>query len=169
MKYNTHEKKFFACEVPTIKKNPIGVIGDYDKIMKVRRELYLELEKDDVKDFGSIDMQPLRVLMKYINDPNTTTIAGYPQMVKVYPFMRVLPWGFIHTKKDGTKFITYFCRPLLDYETFPYPMYDLKTGEVKYMKATIEEFKRQSEKTMPFLHSKERIMIFKMRSDHIIN
>lgn len=149
IKYNKFDKKFYANRVKTTKGMPVGIIGDEDVIKKVRKRLWDKLQSDGVPDKGPIDMQPLEVLMEYINNKNIDTIDGYPQMLKIYPFMRVLPWGFVQTDSAGSKIITYYGRPLLDYETFPYPMYDLNTGETKYMKETIAEFKRQNEHTKP--------------------
>lgn len=148
LRYNRYEKKFFANSVNTVMSSPIGVIGDL-KSKEVRHEIYKKLEEKGVKDLCNINMEPFEVLMKYINDKNYTTIGGYPQMIKVYPFMRVLPWGFIHTKENGTRFITYYGRPLLEYETFPYPMYDLQSGEVKYMKGIYTDFERHNERAKP--------------------
>lgn len=149
IKYNKFRNKFYANNVKTIKGNRVGVIGNEDVVMSVRKEIYDELDKNGVLNKGAIDMEPLKILMKYIGDENIDTIGGHPQMLKIYPFMRVLPWGFVQTDSAGSKIITYYGRPLLDYETFPYPMYDLNTGETKYMKETIAEFKRQNEHTKP--------------------
>lgn len=69
-------------------------------------------------------MQPLNLRIEYMNDASVNTISGYLQMVKVYPFMKVLPIGFLEMD-NGNYVVFYFGRPLLKYETFPYPIYDL--------------------------------------------
>ena len=79
-------------------------------------------------------------------------------MIKIYPFMKKLPIGFIHELDGHNKFITYMGRPLLDSETFLYPMYDLKSGKIKYMKATVNEFKRVHEETNPIVFYSHKIM-----------
>ena len=62
--------------------------------------------------------------------------------------MRVLPIGFRQTKNDK-KIITYSGRPLLDFEIFPYPIYDLEERKFIYMKSVREEFERKPEDTAP--------------------
>ena len=67
-------------------------------------------------------------------------------MLKIYPFMATLPIGF-KSKKDGT--IYYYGRPLLNYETFPYPIYDFDRKGFVYMKEISPEYKREHETTQP--------------------
>lgn len=93
-------------------------------------------------------MQPLDVLMEYINNPQIRYIGGYPQMVKIYPFMNVLPFGFI----DGENNISYMGRLLTDYETFPYPIINIDTKEQLYMKEIRRELKRKPEIFKPLLN-----------------
>ncbi len=66
-------------------------------------------------------------------------------MVKIYPFMNVLPFGFI----DGNNTISYMGRPLTDYETFPYPIINIETKEQTYMKEIREDLKRKPEILKP--------------------
>lgn len=142
--YDRKQRKMVARKVGTTCGQPLGVIGNKESIPKVRYKIFQE-----IKVKKTMDMEPLKVLCEYLDNPQYTTIGGYPQMIKIYPFMKTLPIGFIHESDGDNKFITYMGRPLLDYETFPYPMYDLKTGESKYMKETINEFKRIHEETSP--------------------
>lgn len=151
IRYDRYLKKMNYITPKTIKRIPFAVIGDL--VPKVRHMIYKKLEADGVKDRGFVDMQPLEVLMEVINDTSvdTRSIGGYPQMVKIYPFMRVLPIGFRLTK-DDKKLITYGGRPLLDFEVFPYPIYDLDEKKILYMKEVSKEFERNAEKIkqLPF-------------------
>lgn len=160
--YSWRKKRFYIWEIryekrlgkmnyttpKTIKKTLFAVIGD--NVAEIRQKIFQRLENDKVKDRGLVDMQPLDVLMDEINDNSlkTRSIGGYPQMVKIYPFMRVLPIGFRQLKK-GKRIISYAGRPLLDFEIFPYPIYDLDEKKFMYMKEVKEEFERKPEYVPP--------------------
>lgn len=146
LKYDTRLKKMKASKTSTMMKTPFAVIGDKDKIEPFKRKVHKALEADGVIPGGMIGFQPLEVLIDYINDSNITTIAGHPQMVKVYSYMQTLPIGFYYPSSGD---IYYFGRPLLGYETFPYPIYDMDTKQFKYMKLKSDEFKRFHEETKP--------------------
>lgn len=122
----------------TIKKVPVAVIGD--NVKNIRKDIYDYLERDGVSDSGFVDFQPLEVLLNYINDPDIREIGGYPQMCKVYPFLKVLPWGFVQ-KKDNEQIISYLGRPILHYETLTCPIYDIENKRVLYMKVNNNYFK----------------------------
>lgn len=145
IKYNRQTKLMYAVKQSTIKRTPFALIGD--ETQEARRKIFLKLENDGVADGGEVDMQPLDVLMEYINDPHAHTIDGNPQMVKIYPFMNVLPFGFI----DKDKNIYYMGRPLIDYETIPYPLINLETKEQSYMKEVREDLKRKHATSQPLL------------------
>lgn len=148
IRYDKHLKKMNYTTPKAIKRTPFAVIGD--GAPKVRYLINQKLDADGVNDRGFVDMQPLDVLIQIINDnnPDLRCIGGYPQMVKIYPFLRVLPIGFRQTINDK-KLITYSGRPLLDYEIFPYPIYDLEERKFMYMKAVCEEFERRPEDIAP--------------------
>ena len=139
LKYNKKEKKMRAS-----KTNRMAVIGDHIKSFK--SEVYQSMIKKGLQATDPFDFQPLEVLIDFINDKSIDIIAGHPQMVKIYSFMKVLPLGFYSAKKEE---IYYFGRTLLNYETFPYPIYDMDTKQIKYMKTTVDEFKRSHEETKP--------------------
>lgn len=141
IEYSSRQKKYYSHIVQTIKKTPVAVIGDKDAVMFARHAIFNKLESDGVQDFGAFNMQPLSVLMDFINDSKYTTIGGAPQLLKVYPFMKTLPWGF--TKGDGD--VYFYGRKLLAYETFPYPIYNIETGEITYMKRIDDQYKRGTE------------------------
>ncbi len=103
------------------------------------------LEAIDGKEV--IDMEPLELLMKYITDSNVRSIGGNPQMIKITKFLQTLPYGFYTENNEGTGNISFFGRNLLKYETFPYPIYDLKSGETFYMKGIVDKLKREHEET----------------------
>lgn len=139
----------------TIRKIPFAVIGD--NVGEVRHRLHQYLESHGV-DASNINLEPLDILLQCINDnsPEFSSIAGNPQMVKIYPYPNVLPIGFLLRKKDKNKgtdvsYISYFGRPLLSFETFPYPIYDLDEKEFKYMykRTDTEEFLRYHEELNP--------------------
>lgn len=146
--YDKRNRKMVFRTPTTIKKVPFAVIGDF--VPEVRRKIFQKLDADGVQDRGFVDLQPLDVLMEYINDESgeKRSIGGYPQMVKIYPFMRVLPIGF-RQDKEGKKIITYSGRPLMDFEVFPYPIYDLEEKKFMYMKEVREEFERKPEEVKP--------------------
>lgn len=142
--YDSRRRQMVAKKVGTTCGQPLGVIGDREHISQVRYRIYQELE-----GCRTMNMEPLKVLCEYLDNPQITTIGGYPQMVKIYPFMKVLPIGFVHKTANQAKLITYMGRPLLGYETFPYPMYNLETGKIEYMKKTTDEYNRIHEETNP--------------------
>lgn len=135
----------------TLKKNKVVVIGDKGVVKKgevnlvslYRRELFQKLEEDGIKDKGFIDMQPLEVLTQFINNSNYRTVGGHPQMLKICDFMSVLPYGLMDN--DNPENIYYMGRKLMNYETFPYPIYNLTTHKVLYMKEIGERFKRSGQ------------------------
>lgn len=141
IEYSPQMFKYYAHNVQTIKKTPVAVIGDKEVIAQARHAIFTQLDLDGVKDGDSFDMQPLSVLLDYIRNPKYTTIGGSPQLLKVYPFLRTLPWGFT----SGDKEIYFYGRKLLSYETFPYPIYNINTGEISYMKKIDEHYRRGSE------------------------
>ena len=153
IKYNRNTKLMYAVKQPTIKRTQFALIGD--NTVEARRKIFLKLDSDGIKNDGEVDMQPLDVLMEYINDPLISSIDGNPQMVKIYPFMNVLPFGFIDKEKN----ITYMGRPLTDYETIPYPIINIETKEQIYMKEVREDLKRKHETPKPLfkLHDVTRL------------
>lgn len=144
--YQKHDKKMVADGVNTIKGKPVAVIGDC--VSSVRHKIFERLENDGVPKNGDFDMQPLEVLLDYINDKTdeTRTIGGYLQMLKIYPFCKIMPVGFRYNKNDDY-FITYYGRPLLKYETFPFPIYDVTSKKMMYMREISSEFVLEHEDT----------------------
>lgn len=112
----------------TIKRTPFAVIGD--KVNKVRHDIFLKLEEDGVRVYGFVDMQLLKILLDYINDSEIRSMGGVPQMVKIYSFMNILPFGFLNEDRH----LFHFGRSLMGYETYPYPIIDLQNGKQVYMK-----------------------------------
>jgi hypothetical protein len=149
--YDKQSKQMYAKDTQTIKGKPVAVIGD--QINAVRKKIFDLLERDSVPQNGDFDMQPLEVLMEYITNPKIRSIGGYPQMLKIYPFMNLLPIGFLHMN-EGEKVISYYGRLLLKYETFPYPIYDLEKKQFVYMKINRDEFVLQPELTKPLTQFK---------------
>lgn len=135
----------------TLKKNKVAVIGDKGEAKKgeinlvslFRRDLFQQLESDGIEDNGHIDMQPLDVLYKYVKNPDYRTVGGHPQVLKICDFMSTLPYGII--EDNNLDSIYYMGRKLMNYETFPYPIYNLETHEISYMKETAEAFKRSQQ------------------------
>ena len=151
IEYSPRQKKYYAHVVQTIKKTPVAVIGDRDAVMPARLAIFNQLEADGVQIGGAINMQPLYVLMDFINNPKFTTIGGAPQLLKVYPYMKILPWGFRYGKDTS---IYFYGRKILDYETFPYPIFNLETHDITYMKVVDKQYKRGPEK-VPALNVEE--------------
>ena len=149
-------RKMNATNTSTIKGIPFAVIGD--NVKGVRHRIFQYLEEKQI-DANSINMEPLDVLLECINNTSSDyrSIGGNPQMVKVYPYPNVLPFGFLHRQRDlkgninGDTFISYYGRPLLPFETFPFPIYDLEKGEILYMyqRSESEDFKRYHEDVKP--------------------
>lgn len=127
----------------TIKRTPFAVIGD--EVSAARRNIFLRLEADGIKDNGKVDMQPLDTLLEFINDDDIRSIGGVPQMAKVYPCLNTLPFGFLDEKRQ----LFHFGRPLMEYETYPYPIIDLNTREQVYMKGIKEGFERRPDRPEP--------------------
>ena len=146
LKYNSRTKLMYLVTQSTIKRTPFALIGDNTN--EARHKIFLRLESEGIEDGGDIDMQPFDILMEYINNPAIRSIGGNPQMVKIYPFMNVLPFGFIDNKNN----ISYMGRPLTDYETFPFPIIKIETKEQIYMKEIKPELKRKPEILNPLVN-----------------
>ena len=142
IEYSPRMKSYYSHVVKTIKKTPVAIIGDRDVVIPARKAIFDRLEADGIGIGEPIDMQPLAVLTDFINNPKYTTIDGVPQLLKVYPFLNTLPWGFTYGN-DGC--IYFYGRKLLAYETFPYPIYNIETGEKTYMKSVNEQYERGPE------------------------
>lgn len=153
--YNKQLKRMVAQKASTIWGVPLAVIGDYELIPKVIWALKCAFENAGIKKNDTLGYQPLDVLSEYINDKSITTVGGALQMLRVYPFMQVKPVGFYYPKE---KQIYYYGRPLLKYETFPFPIYDIEEKVFKYMKVNSDEFELVHEKTKPLTKFKGRKM-----------
>jgi len=153
--YDNTIRKMRACPAKTIMGTPVAVISDYELIPSARRKIYLALEKANINKGDPIGYEPLEVISDFINDSTIDSIGGHLQMLKVYPFMKVLPVGFFYPE---TKRIYYYGRPLLKYETFPYPIYDMGDKQFKYMKVTSGEFELVHEETKELTKFKKREM-----------
>lgn len=147
--YDKHLRIMKKKRVPTLMKNKVAVIGDQgaakngeiNLVSLYRRALFKRLEGAGIGDNGMIDMQPLDVLCDFISDRQYRTVGGHPQMLKICDFMSTLPYAIM---EDGNYDSVYYMgRKLMNYESFPYPIYDLKKHNVFYMKGTIDEFKRK--------------------------
>lgn len=122
---------------------PIAVIGDYELIPKVKWKIHQSFERAGIKEGRIVGYEPLDVIIEYINDGTIDSVGGHLQMLKIYPYSRVLPVGFFY---PSNKRIYFYGRPLLKYETFPYPIYDVEEKVFKYMKVNSDEFELIHEK-----------------------
>lgn len=154
--YNKNLKKMKANKAPTIMGTQVAIIGNDDLIPQVKRKIYLAFEKDGIKRGDTFGYQPLKVLQKYIDNPKVTTVGGHLQMLKVYPFAQVLPIGFYYPDEGS---IFYYGRPLMKYETFPYPIYDVKEMVFKYMKVNSKDFELVHEETKELTKFKARKLL----------
>ena len=146
LRYKKSERRMVLHTPQTIKRTPFAVIGD--EVKAVRRNIFLRLDAEGIQNNGPVDMQPLDTLLEYITDPAIRSIGGVPQMAKVYPCLNILPFGFL----DEQGQIFHFGRPLMEYETYPYPIINLVTREQTYMKTIRNEFERRSDHPEP-LHN----------------
>lgn len=151
--YDKKTQKMKAIPATTIMGTPVAVIGDYDKIPKVRHKIHQAFEKAGLKKGDTFGFEPLDVLTEYINDRSIDSVGGHLQMLKVYPYMRVMPVGFYY---PDTNRIYYYGRPLMKYETFPFPIYDVGEKVIKYMKVNSNEFELVHEETKPLTKFKRR-------------
>ena len=143
LKYKKSERRMVLHTPKTIKRTPFAVIGD--EVGAARRNIYLRLEADGIKDNGPVDMQPLDTLLDFINNDSIRSIGGVPQMAKVYPCLNILPFGFLNEQRQ----LFHFGRPLMEYETYPYPIIDLVSREQTYMKTIRDEFERRPDQPEP--------------------
>ncbi len=135
--FDKKSEKMKAIRAKTIMGSPVAVIGDYNLIPKVRRKIHLAFDKATNNGEGAFGYEPLYVLNEYINNREIESVGGHLQMLKIYPFLKVLPIGFFYPNE---KRIYYYGRPLLKYETFPYPIFDMEEKVFKYMKVTSNKF-----------------------------
>ena len=89
--YNKHLKKMKANKAKTIMGVPVEVIGDRDLISEVRLKLFKAFENAGISRRDAFGYQPLDVLSEYIDNQNISTVGGHLQMLKIYPYMQVLP------------------------------------------------------------------------------
>lgn len=149
--YDKNRRIMKRKKMPTLKKNKVAVIGDLgiarrgelNLVSLYRRQLFQRLEIDGIEDNGPIDMQPLDVLCYFISNNQYRTVGGHPQMLKICDFMSTLPYAIMEDNNPENMY--YMGRKLMNYETFPFPIYNLQKHEVFFMKETKEEFKRKSQ------------------------
>lgn len=146
LRYKRSERRMVLHTPKTIKRTPFAVIGD--EVSAVRRNIFLKLEAEGIQNNEPVDMQPLDTLLEYIRNTDIRSIGGVPQMAKVYPCLNILPFGFLNQEKQ----LFHFGRPLMDYETYPFPIIDLTTREQVYMKTIRDEFERRPDHPEP-LHN----------------
>jgi hypothetical protein len=78
---------------------------------------------------GSLDMEPLEILLDFIEEDSHESIGGPPQIVKVYSHAQTLPINVLWPV-DDPEYVAYFGRPLLRHEVSEYPCYDLRTMQI---------------------------------------
>jgi hypothetical protein len=97
-----HDRKFLA------------VIGDSVPAARSRLTEILRAKKRLTS--GGFDWEPLQVLSSMITDGRFPSIGGSPQVVKVYKSLRVVPFAVPWPDVDGSPWVSFMGRPLLDYE-----------------------------------------------------
>lgn len=153
--FDKRTEKMKASSATTIMGSPVAVIGDYYLLPKVRRKIYKAFEEAGIKRGDAFGYEPLDVLTEYINDGSIDSVGGHLQMLKIYPFMKVMPIGFFYPEE---KRIYYYGRPLLKYETFPYPIFDVAEHVFKYMKVNSDKFELVHEETQKLKKFKKMVM-----------
>lgn len=153
--FDEKKEKMKAKRVTTIMGVPVAVIGDYELIPKVRGKIHHAFEKAGIKQGEIVGYEPLDVLTEYIGNGEIYTVGGHLQMLKVYPYSKVLPIGLFYPKDQR---IYFYGRPLLKYETFPYPIYDVEEKVFKYMKVNSDEFELVHEEIKELKKFKKREM-----------
>lgn len=156
-RYDWRKKLMKRTTQNTIMRNKIAVIGDDadkagDKDLATRFRVALRqrlASRGTTRETATLDMEPLHVLKDFIDNTDFPTVGGHLQMVKVYDYMSVLPYGLLEEDAGGTPSIYYFGRRLMNYETFPYPIYNPSTGETTYMKSVTEAFRRGTQPIAP--------------------
>lgn len=87
----------------------VAIVGDH--LTEAKDRLVEILDDSGTLHSGSLDMEPIRVLTEFIDSPVYPTIGGHPQVVKVYPSLRAVPFVVL---RHGVRSL--LGRPLLDYE-----------------------------------------------------
>lgn len=147
IRYDKKTKKMRYDTPRTVFGNKCAFIGDHtNEAFRMLSDMLFDRDNPHAK--VKIDMEPLDVLLSFINNKEIPYIGGYPQMLKIYPYLRTLPIGFL-ISNGNEKNIYYGGRPLLKYETFPYPIYNIENREYVYMKKTADEFLRAHEEIKP--------------------
>lgn len=154
--YDKESEKMKAKRASTIMGIPVAVVGDYEYVPKVRGKIHNAFKKVNIKQGIPVGFEPLDVISDYIADDNIYTIGGHLQMLKIYPYSRVLPIGCFY---PDTKRIYFYGRPLLKYETFPYPIYDVEEKVFKYMKVNSKDFELVHEETKKLTKFKARKLL----------
>ncbi len=106
---------------------PFVFIGDYH--LKATGALYKLLNSRGMLTSGPLDMEPLEVLISFIEDESYDCIAGPPQIATVSKPADVLPINVLWPR-DDPQYVAHFGRPLLGYEISESPCYDLQSMEL---------------------------------------
>ncbi len=148
MEYNEKKNVFIRHEPKTLMLNVLGVLADVSNNKsfpegpltenKIRRRIFLLMEKKGKKAGDFFDMEPFEVLTDMIRNDDDWAIGGTPQLVKVYKHMNSMPYGIYWPNKLSNQ-ITLLGRPLMDYEQMRYPILDPDTLLKSYMKVNNEE------------------------------
>ncbi len=91
----------------------IALVGD--EVKEAKRRLVVLLRARGRLLQGGFNMEPLEVLRDMIRDNHSDLIGGPPQLVKLYRYMQVKPFGlYWPDRKSGVR--TVMGRPLLQFE-----------------------------------------------------
>jgi hypothetical protein len=97
----------------------------------VQREFYARLVKLIIalgtQSRPGLDMEPLEVLVEMIRTNVSPHIGGAPQLIKVYSYSKVQPFGCFWPWDDGIPHRSLMGRPLMDYEEFDVPFINCQT------------------------------------------
>ncbi len=130
-----HYRRLSFHKKQTDGTKPFLFLGDH--VHQAIGLLYKRLREAGNLKAGPLDMEPLKVLREFIEDPAYDSISGPPQIVKVYPYARTLPINVLWPRKQPT-FIAHYGRPLLDYESSDFACLDLDSMELLSPQRAIE-------------------------------
>ena len=101
-------------------------------VEEAKKRLVNVLRDRDLIDNGNFDMEPFEVLRDMIRENISPHVGGPPQLVKVYQHMNCTPFAvFWPNRQEKSKAL--LGRPLMHYESIPYPILDPDTLKIHHL------------------------------------
>lgn len=136
-RYDSETGEFNAHSMPRNGHGFVFMSDVFENESEAKRQLILEIFQNPLKPVRNLDFEPLKVLLKFIQNDSIHDIGGPPQIIKVYRHSNTLPINVLWPEdkhQDGlpirTHQINHLGRPLLGYERTRLLTLDTNTWEL---------------------------------------